>query len=663
MYTKQNALSILLAISTLLACTPTVRNKPETAMPISNVLNYVGTPDSTTDRGSLSFSDQGAWFSYGLPEEKICGFTGPFLMTQSNGTWSSKCLSELILRVGDSTVNMDGFKHTTTSYLSHLENRLESDDLEIIQELFFATSNTSISRTRIFNKTGKEIKVQPIWKGQILDTSLSFVREENALKLNTTKSNTSGIIRFFEDAHLTVDSTQYSCTLAPKTIKAQNAVVLINTHSFNDKLDAGEMEHLNEITRSFSFYFNRRIKQKTQQQKHLVYNPLWADSVQELLGAKAILTLQNNWRSPSGELKHSGLFPSYHYKWFHGFWAWDSWKHSAALAHINPELAKDQLRAMYDFRTKDGFIPDCIFRDTINESHNYRNTKAPLSAWAVYEVFSTTRDTSFIFEMYPHLQAQHHWWYKNRDHDQDSICEYGSTDGTITAAKWESGMDNAVRFDYSTILKNKAGAFSLDQESVDLNAYLYAEKKYLAKLGSIIGRNANEKQYRAEARRLKVAIQNQFFDDITGWFYDTDLEGKNFIKIMGCEGWIPLWAKVASPYQANRVKENMMDKSKFNVLMPLQTLSADHPKFKPNRGYWRGPNWLDQSYFGVKGLYNYNFKTEAHKLATKLIYNAEGLLDKGPSIRENYHPTTGQGLEAKNFSWSAAHYLLLLMEK
>ena len=36
----------------------------------------------------------------------------------------------------------------------------------------------------------------------------------------------------------------------------------------------------------------------------------------------------------------------------------------------------------------------------------------------------------------------HQWWYAERDHNHNGICEYGSTDGTLIAACWESGMDN-----------------------------------------------------------------------------------------------------------------------------------------------------------------------------------------------------------------------------
>ena len=95
----------------------------------------------------------------------------------------------------------------------------------------------------------------------------------------------------------------------------------------------------------------------------------------------------------------------------------------------------------------------------------------------------------------------------------------------------------------------------------------------------------------------------------------------------------------------------------------MPTVSASHPKFKPDRGYWRGPVWLDQAYFAVKALQNYGFDEEANKAIEKLVYNAEELSEKGSSIRENYHPITGEGLESHNFSWSATHYILMLIEE
>ena len=214
------------------------------------------------------------------------------------------------------------------------------------------------------------------------------------------------------------------------------------------------------------------------------------------------------------------------------------------------------------------------------------------------------------------------------------------------AGKWESGMDNAVRFDDSKVLKNAENAYSLDQESVDLNSFLYAEKNYLSQMAKVLKLAEDEKKWKKESSTLKKQIQTQFWDPSTGWFYDTSLDGKRFVKDMGCEGFLPLWAKVVSKKQAKAIKNNLLDPNTFNTFVPLPTLAKNNPKFNPANGYWRGPIWLDQVYFGINGLEKYGYKTEANLLTKKLIHNTEGALEKGKSIRENYHPTTGKGLEA-----------------
>ena len=106
----------------------------------------------------------------------------------------------------------------------------------------------------------------------------------------------------------------------------------------------------------------------------------------------------------------------------------------------------------------------------------------------------------------------------------------------------------------------------------------------------------------------------------------------------------------------------MGDPARFAGTVPLPTLTMDHPEFDPLDGYWRGPVWLDQAYFGVNGLERYGFSELAHELRERILTAPEGLVGDGP-IFENYHPVTAQGLNAPHFSWSAAHLLLLLVEE
>ena len=629
------------------------------------LLDYTGVPDSSSDRSMLVFSDQGAWFGYSIPEpsSQFNSFSGPFLMTQENGKWLSKAISEVHLIEDNEPVIWEDPKKEDNAYSSHLEITRSTKSIALSQTLFYANANEAIIIYEIENSSDLNKLLSIQISGDIILKGIRLKRAETGVTILSEKSDAIGLIELdgseINDIH--VEADYYKISLNDIPLESNSSFKFIMRQSFRFKDELSDFPSVKEAEIAFD---KLRITKKDELRLLLDQSAdSWSNEAYQTLLAKSALTLQNNWRAPAGELKHAGLFPSYHYKWFHGFWAWDSWKHAAALAHFKPQLAKDQIRGMYDFQDTDGFIPDCIFRDTTIENHNYRDTKPPLSAWAVWKIYELDKDLAFVKEIYPQLVLQHNWWYKNRDHDLDGLCEYGSTDGSIVAAKWESGMDNAVRFDSSKLLMNRPGAFSLDQESVDLNAYLYAEKIYLADLAKALRQEEDHNKLMKEADRLKKQIQEQFYDSSSGWFYDTNLAGNSFIKAMGSEGWIPLWANVASEKQARAIHDNMMLESTFNGLLPLQTISANHPLFKPERGYWRGPMWLDQAYFGITGLRNYGYRESAKLLTEKLISNAEGVLEKGKAIRENYNPVTGEGLEAYNFSWSAAHYILLLLEK
>lgn len=637
----------------------------------TNILNYIGTPSAPSDRSSLAFSDQGAWFAYGFSDEQKAGFSGPLLLTQGQGEWSSKALSQLELLNIQSGEMLDYQACTISqkSYNSHLEQCFKNDFLSITQTLFYVSPHTALITTQIKNLSDKTLHLQPAWKGAVFPMGFQMTKEGNRIVLTSSGSTAKGIIQSYDIplASTSITDTLYSIVLKDMEIESGETQLLTLTHTFIfPEYDLQKEQQQIDLIIKTPLAFLQKRKQEKVKELQILNSKIdsnWQDTIYENLMAKTVLTLQNNTRIAAGELKHPGLFPSYHYKWFLGFWAWDSWKHAVALARYQPNLAKDQIRAMYDYQLKNGYIPDCIYRDTTLEKHNFRNTKPPLSAWAVWEVYKQDKDAEFLKEMYPKILKQHHWWYQYRDYDKDSLCEYGSMDGTLIAAKWESGMDNAVRFDESKILGDAKNGFSLNQESVDLNAYLYAEKSYLMKIAEVLDSAKDVEALKAEAKSLKLKIQSQFFDKETAWFYDTSIDGETFIDVMGCEGWIPLWANVATAKQAEAIKDNMMNPDFFNTKVPFQTLSASHPKFKPDRGYWRGPNWLDQAYFGVRGLHNYGYHTEAYSATYKLIHQADGVLTKGISIRENYNPITGEGLESQSFSWSAAHYLLLLINE
>ena len=224
-------------------------------------------------------------------------------------------------------------------------------------------------------------------------------------------------------------------------------------------------------------------------------------------------------------------------------------------------------------------------------------------------------------------------------------------------------MDNAVRFDSIKMLKNGAKAWSMDQEAVDLNSYLYAEKLWLAKIQETLDGEEQSRNFKEEAEKLKTKIQESMFDEESGYFYDAEIGNEQLVKVKGPEGWIPLWTGVANKSQAAAVKDIVLSNETFSTFVPFPTLDASHPAYSPSKGYWRGDVWLDQAYFGIEGLKRYGYTSEAEELKNRILNNSKGLLESDAPIYENYDPTNGDPLKAPHFSWSAGHLLLLLKNK
>ena len=104
----------------------------------------------------------------------------------------------------------------------------------------------------------------------------------------------------------------------------------------------------------------------------------------------------------------------------------------------------------------------------------------------------------------------------------------------------------------------------------------------------------------------------------------------------------------------------LQDTARFSTYIPFPTIAADNPKYNP-RGYWRGPIWLDQTYFAIHGLRAYGYKDLADAYTRQVFDRLQGLIEGAP-IHENYDTHTGARLKAPHFSWSAVHLLLLYEE-
>ena len=634
-FTKITLLTAVVAGFTA-ACNPASENIPTgKRYEFNNILDIAYTPDTLT-RCRGWFTDAGSWMGFTLPQKDhwVNGFCGPFSLDMNRRQW----MAQSAVTVGYADQANVIFTSDSTCYFpGELYLSASSEEGKIIQRLIFLDASTAL--LRIHSDAGKELSLTASQWGKEIQ-----VQTDQNTVIARHPSGEIVALTFTPDVSVKGTDNNYQAKINGSE---HDTYIAISFYTGEKELSAGLQKAQLALSNP-----QEGLKANKERWEGYLTKILRKDMKPEYdrIAVKAVVTLISNWRTHRGGLLHEGIVPSHAAYYFVGFWAWDTWRFSAALAKFDPELAKDNIRAMFDYQQPDGMIIDCIYTDPAE--NNARDSKPPLVSWAVDEIFTHTNDTAFISEMYPQLMAYYKWWYNKRDHNRNGMCEYGSTDGTLEAAAWESGMDNAIRFDDAKMLKNDGAedAWSMDQESVDLNAYLALECKLLKKFAGILGVTFDGPDYSSQ-------VADYFFDKEKGFFFDRRLKDGSFIQEPGCEAYTPLWTKVATADQVKAMLPLLTDTAKFSTYIPFPTVAADHPKYNP-RGYWRGPIWLDQTYFAIRGLRNYGYNKMADEYTLQVFDRLQGLKEGAP-IHENYGTHTGELLKAPHFSWSSSHLLML----
>ncbi|MEG1711973.1 MAG: alpha-glucosidase [Citrobacter sp.] len=746
-----------------------------------NIINRTGAPgymhdyDYDDHQRFNPFFDLGSWHGHLLPDgpATMGGFPGVALLTEEYINFMATNFDRLTVYQHGKKVD---FTLEAWSIPGALVQKLSSKEVQIEMTLRFASPHTSLLETKITSNTPLDL----VWDGELLnkleakegkalsDKTVEDEYPDYQRKITATRDGlkvTFGKVRSTWDL-LTSGESEYQVhkSLAMKTtveghrftskahINGSTTLYTTYSHLLTAQEVSKEQAQIRDILARPSFFMLASQQRWDEYLKKGLNNPD-ATPEQTRVAVKAIETLNGNWRTPGGAVKHNTVTPSVTARWFSGnqTYAWDSWKIAFAMVHFNPEIAKDSIRALFDWQIQSndpvrpqdaGMILDLVTWNPIPErggdggNWNERNTKPSLAAWSVMEVYNVTKDKAWLEEMYPKLVAYHDWWLRNRDHNGNGVPEYGATRdkahntdsgemlftvkngdkeetlsglknyATITskgqydsltipaqeAAGWESGRDDAavfgfidkdqlekyvanggkrddwvVKFAENRSNDGKLLGYSLLQESVDQASYMYSDNHYLAEIAALIGKTQDAKHYQALATKLADYINTCMFDANTQFFYDVRIEGKPLAN--GCagkpivergkgpEGWSPLFNGAATQPHADAVVKVMLDPKEFNTFVPLGTAALTNPAFGPDI-YWRGRVWVDQFWFGLKGMERYGYRDEALKMAYTFFKHAKGLTADGP-IQENYNPLTGAQQGAPNFSWSAAHLYML----
>ena len=596
----------------------------------ANILDIAYTPSSARGGGGW-FVDQGAWIGFTPPtlESPVLGFCGPYSL--DDRSWIAKSAVAL-----DASYEMT--LRETIYYPGLLLMQFENSSKDIVnQRLVFADAHTALLEIES-DRSWKTLNLEGVdW----VDNS-QFVKDHNRVII-THPTGEITVLSFEPEAQIVLTNANYKVST-----NSNKAYIAISSFSGKAEKSAGIQKASSYLNNPENVFAQNKVRWNGYLSK-ILREDMPKDY--DRIAVKSLVTLLSNWKTNKGGLLHEGIVPSHAVGYFMGFWAWDTWKFVIPLANITPELSKNMIRSMFDYQLDDGMIIDCIYVDSTE--NNARDSKPPLACWAVDAIYEATKDTAFLKEMYPQLLTYYKWWYKKRDHNQNGFCEFGSTDGTIEAAAWESGMDNAIRFDNAEMVKNCDDAWSFNQESVDLNAFLAYEYRLLTKFSTLLGEEFN-------MPKVDDKVADYFFDKETGFFYDKKISDGSFIREPGSEAYIPFWTNIATHEHMEKAMVMLTDTNMFSTYIPFPTVAANNPKYMSN-GYWRGPIWLDQTYFAIKGLRNYGYSDLADTYTEQVFDRLDGLKSGAP-IHENYDSHTGKRLKAPHFSWSASHLLLLYQE-
>jgi glycogen debranching enzyme len=391
-------------------------------------------------------------------------------------------------------------------------------------------------------------------------------------------------------------------------------------------------------------------------------------------------------------------------------WNWDSALVALGLARVDPARGRQEVRALLSGQWADGMIPHIVFHpqpvdyspgpelwgsaDCVGapEVATSGITQPPVLASAVRALHEASPERGFLEDVVPALEAWHDWLHRERGLDGSGLV--------AILHPWESA-DNSPRFDRALerVELNGEGRFartdrrhvvaaerptdrdyarylaiverlrrceyrptSLAQAPfayVDLsfNAVLAAAEDDLAWLWSQLGEEGA--RARAGAVRVRNALAGRW-DEGASAYRELDLHDGEAETTGTIGDLMPLYAGVPGERLARRLfDEALWSPARFgpspDAPWAVTTVSKASPTFDARR-YWRGPVWVNMNWFLVRGLERAGLAAEAEELRwmTLRLVGASG-------FSEYYHPSTGEPLGSRDFSWSAALTLDLLL--
>lgn len=261
--------------------------------------------------------------------------------------------------------------------------------------------------------------------------------------------------------------------------------------------------------------------------------------------------------------------------------------------------------------------------------------------------------------------------YNNKEILEPELDEYFLHDRAVR----ESGHDTSYR------LEGKAAYLA----TVDLNALLY---KYETDIADIIenyfdgeleydGKIQTPKQWSERAQKRRENITKYLWNEKDSMFYDYNIKTKEQNDYESATCFWPLWSKVASQEQADKLVKNSLHKFEQWGGLVSGTLESrgEIGINRPSRQWDYPYGWAPQQMLAWIGLNNYHYGGAARRLAYRWLHMmTRAFVDYNGVVVEKYNVLKGavphkvdaeygnqgadfKGVATEGFGWVNASYM------
>ena len=223
-------------------------------------------------------------------------------------------------------------------------------------------------------------------------------------------------------------------------------------------------------------------------------------------------------------------------------------------------------------------------------------------------------DVEVLRRYLPNAEAAMRWIDRYGDRDRDGFQEYRT--------RSSHGYYNQGWKDAGDAIPHADGTLApLPLATCELQGYVWDAKLRMADVYEILGRPADARRLRREAKELYERFNDVFWWDAEGTYYLALDGAKKPVKSVASNAGHLLQSGIVPPERAGRVVERLLADDMWSG-WGVRTLSSEHAAYNPF-SYHTGSVWPHDNAMIAGGFRRHGFDAEAAKIAKGLFDVAE----------------------------------------